>query len=65
MPEDYKNTFLFTKVLLRIVINPIEYHCNSTVITLPVALLSQKFNFSSYNSTKAHQLLCKGSNSMS
>ena len=31
MPEDYKNVFFFTKVLLRIVINPFEYHCNSTV----------------------------------
>ena len=31
MPEDYKNVFVFTKMLLRIVINPIEYHCNSTV----------------------------------
>ena len=31
MTEDYKNAFFFTKMLLRIVINLIEYHFNSTV----------------------------------
>ena len=31
MTEDYKNAFFFTKMLLRIVINLIEYHSNSTV----------------------------------
>ena len=27
----FTKIFFFTKVLLRIVINPFEYHCNSTV----------------------------------
>ena len=31
MSEYYKNAFFFTKMLLRIVINLIEYHSNSTV----------------------------------
>ena len=30
MPEDYKNVFFFRKILLRIVINPIENHCDVT-----------------------------------
>ena len=37
MPEDYKNVFFFTKMLLRIVINQIEYQ------KFTVSLLSQKF----------------------
>ena len=31
IPDDYIDVFFFTKILLRIVINSIKYHCNATV----------------------------------
>ena len=60
MPEDYKNVFFFTKMLLRIVINPTKYHCNATVKLekSSCSLLSQKF-FHLSSSTKAQELLSK------